>query len=67
MYRLVAQKPLEFFQNHMAWSKSPDETFSPESGKVDNNGATPLKEPIKHIDEGMYCEKKFPNAKQNIL
>ena len=53
LFRLVAQKPLNFFQNHSVWSKSPDEKFSPKSGNIDNNGSKPFNEPIKRIDEGM--------------
>ena len=63
MYRLVAQKPLQFFQDHIDWSKNPDEKFAPRNGKIEQNGTKPLKGPIKLKDEGKkliwiknYCE-----------
>ena len=49
----MAQKPLEFFQNHSPWSKSPDENIEQEDGNFDRRGSKPLIEPIKKVDEGM--------------
>ena len=52
LYRLVAQKPLKFFQDHIGWSKSPDEQFAPKNGETCKNGVKTLTEPIKIKDEG---------------
>ena len=49
----MAQKPLEFFQNHSPWSKSPDENTEQEDGNFDSRGSKPLIESIKKVDEGM--------------
>ena len=52
LYRLVAQRPLKFFQDHIGWSKSPDEQFAPKNGETCKNGVKTLTEPIKIKDEG---------------
>ena len=53
----MSQKPLEFFQNHSPWSKSPDENIVQEDGNFDKRGSKPLNEPIKKVDEGMNESK----------
>ena len=53
LYRLVAQKPLEFFQNHSPWSKSPDENTEIEDGNFGSRRSKSLTKSIKKVDEGM--------------
>ena len=53
MYRLVAQRPVTFFQDHIAWSKNHDEKFAPENGIINKNGSKPFKLPKISKDEGM--------------
>ena len=52
LFRLVAQKPLKFFQEHMQWIKSPDEKFAPQNEKNDECNIKPFTDPIKPADEG---------------
>ena len=33
LFRLVAQRPLKFFQEHVEWIKNPNETLAPQNGK----------------------------------
>ena len=43
---------MQFFQDHIDWSKNPDEKFSPKNGKIGQNDTKPLQDPIKLKDEG---------------
>ena len=52
LYRLVAQKPLQFFKDHASWIKTPDEKFAPKNGTIGKNDTKPLKDPVKRKDEG---------------
>jgi hypothetical protein len=42
-----------FFQDHIAWSKNPDEKFAPINGIISKNGSKPFKLPKISKDEGM--------------
>ena len=53
LYRLVAQRPVTFFQDHIAWSKNHDEKFAPKNGIISKNGSKPFKLPKISKDEGM--------------
>jgi len=53
LYRLVAQRPVTFFQDHIAWSKNHDEKFAPKNGIINKNGSKPFKLPKISKDEDL--------------
>ena len=60
LLRLMAQKPLEFFEKHQDWDKRPDENFAPQqSAKIHKSVTQPYTHP-NHDSSGLFYDN-FPH------